>query len=91
MEETHINEAMDSLKETYRYCATQKNTLKQKKCNDDDLRLLMNEIFCTDADLYMAILSILKQGMNIIKGRLFIVFWWLGFRSSQLDTGPVLM
>jgi hypothetical protein len=41
---------------------TQRDILKQEKCSSDDLQMLMNEIFSTDAELYMAILSILKQG-----------------------------
>ena len=53
-----------SLKETQKYCLTQRNILKQEKCSPDDLRLLMNEILSTDAELYMAILNILKQGMD---------------------------
>ena len=64
LDESHINEAIDSLKETQRYCAMQSNNLRKEKCSSDDLRLLMNEIFCTDTELYMAILTILKQGRD---------------------------
>ena len=70
LDETHIDEAIGCLKETQRYCITQRNILKQEKCSADDLRLLMNEIFSTDAELYMAILSILKQGRFAIMDNL---------------------
>lgn len=62
LNESDINEAINSLKETQRYCTEQMNVLKQQKYDVDDLRLLINVIFSTDADLYISILTILKQG-----------------------------
>ncbi|CAB4025921.1 Tetratricopeptide repeat 39C [Paramuricea clavata] len=83
LDETHIDEAIGCLKETQRYCITQRNILKQEKCSADDLRLLMNEIFSTDAELYMAILSILKQGLkDYVKGAFLIRKSWKQYKRN---------
>ena len=57
-----INEGIKSLKETQNYCLTKKQILRREKCNGDDLRLLILDIFCTDAELFEAILNVAKQG-----------------------------
>lgn len=64
LEENDINGAICSLKETQRFCESQRNHLRQKKCHEEqNLEYLMNEILSTDAELYMAVLTILKHGM----------------------------
>ncbi|XP_028406019.1 tetratricopeptide repeat protein 39C-like [Dendronephthya gigantea] len=83
LDEAHINETIDSLKETQRYCTMQSNHLRKEKCSSDDLRLLMNEIFCTDTELYMAILTILKQGLkDYVKGAFLIRKSWKQYKKS---------
>ena len=83
LDENHINEAIESLKETQRFCLMQRNVLKQEKCASDDLRLLMNEIFSTDAELYIAILSVLKQGLkDYIKAAFLIRKSWKQYKRN---------